>query len=182
MFLILGRPRSRTAWAANLLTVPPVSRCLHEAMADGGSLARLRERLEAFPDRAAGTADTGLIHHLDAVLSAFPDARLVLLTGDGASWRRWCSRNQVPREVRSQIEGDYARAERRLRGRALFMDPRDLTTSADAAEALWDHCVPGEPFDRARWATLKDLNIQVIPEALLRRLRRSGGLQTALGL
>jgi len=173
MFLVLGRPRSRTAWVANLLTVPPASHCLHEGLADvGANLLRLRDRLSEFPE--GGDADTGLIHHLDEMLSAFPTARLVVMTGNDASWKQWCSRMGVQGSVRRKVQADYDRACLILRGRAHFADCREITTDPRAAFALWAHCFPGRPFDRERWEVLKDLNIQVIPESLLRRLRFSG--------
>lgn len=173
--LILGRPRSRTAWVANLLTVPPVSHCLHEGLADvGASLPRLRARLGEFSAEVVGNADTGLIHHLDEMLGAFPDARLVVMTGNDASWKAWCSTMGVQPSVRRKVQEDFERACVILRGRAHFADAREVTTDPRAASDLWAHCVPGRPFDRERWEVLKDLNIQVIPESLLRRLRCSG--------
>jgi hypothetical protein len=175
MFLVLGRPRSRTAWVANLLTVPPASFCLHEGMADAGaSLPRLRDRLVGLDAEAVGNADTGLIHHLDETLGLFRDARLVVMTGNDASWKQWCSRMGVQEAVRRKVQDDYERACLILRGRAHFADCREITTDPRAASALWAHCVPDRPFDRERWEVLKDLNIQIIPESLLRRLKCSG--------
>lgn len=175
MFLVLGRPRSRTAWVANLLSVPPASLCLHEGLADSGtSCKRLRDRLAGFPVEEAGNADTGLIHHLDEMLMAFPSARLVVMTGNEGSWKQWCSRMGVQGSVRRKVEADYLRACEILRGRAHFADCREITTDPRAASALWAHCLPGRPFDRDRWEILKDLNIQIIPESLMRRLKCAG--------
>lgn len=174
-FLILGRPRSRTAWVANLLTVPPVSHCLHEGLADvGASLAQLRGRLSRLSAGAAGDADTGLVHHLDEVQRAFPDARLVLMTGSDTSWKRWCAKLELPAAVRTRVEADYSRALELLRGRALFVDCRAVTTEVGEARRLWEYCVPGHPFETQRWEMLRDLNVQVIPESLAARLKRSG--------
>jgi len=181
-FLVLGRPRSRTGWVANLLTVPPASHCLHEGLADvAASPSRLRERLRQLPVREAGCADTGLIHHLDGVLATFPDARLVLLTGGEASWRHWCSRTGMHHEVRSRVEADYRRAEERLQGLALRVDCKALTSDISEARRLWAHCLPTDEFSDDRWQMLRDLNVQVIPQSLARRLARSG-LQTRQGL
>lgn len=171
-FLILGRPRSRTAWVANLLTAPPASFCLHEGLADAGAdFPRLKERMALLRVSVVGNADTGLIHHLDAMLSAFPNAKLVLMTGNDASWRNWATRFGLPSAVRAKVDEDYARALDRLRGQALLVDCRSLTVDIREAKRLWAHCVPNIPFDSQRWEVLKDLNIQVIPESLSRRLR-----------
>lgn len=174
-FLILGRPRSRTAWVANLLTVPPVSFCLHEGLADGGaSFPRLQSQLSKLDAEVTGNADTGLIHHLDEVLATFPTARLVLLVGNDASWRTWCQRHNLHAKVRAKVESDFEQARERLAGRALFVDCRALTADSGEAKRLWSHCLPGHAFQLQRWEMLKDLNVQVIPESLGRRLRRSG--------
>jgi len=176
-FLILGRPRSRTAWAANLLTVSPASHCLHEGLADTGtSLKRLAERMSMLHASVVGDADTGLIHYLDAIPEAFPEAKLVLMTGNDASWKRWCFQNGLPAEVRAKVDNDYARALKLLAGHAHFADCKAITSDPLAARSLWEYCVPNVPFDLPRWELLKDLNIQVIPESLGRRLRRSTDL------
>jgi hypothetical protein len=173
-YLILGRPRSRTAWVANLMTVPPASFCYHEGLADSGAnVLRLRDRLAALPVEVAGNADTGLIHHLDEALLAFPTARLVVMTGNDQSWRQWCSLMGVHESVRRRVNDDFERTCVLLRGRAHFADCREITTNPLAAAALWAHCVPHRPFDRERWEFLRDLNVQVVPNSILRRLRAS---------
>lgn len=159
---------------ANLLTVPSMSHCLHEGLADGGAnLPRLRARLTRLPSEFTGNADTGLIHYLPLMLETFPDARLVLLMGNDASWKRWSARNGLSSEVRRKVDRDYDRAREHLQGRALFLDCRALTTDVRVAQLLWDYCIPLHPFEPQRWEVLKDLNIQVKPESLARRLLKS---------
>lgn len=173
-FLVLGRPRSRSAWVANLLTVPPQSFCLHEGLADSGAnLDRLKEYMSQLPGDAVGNADTGLLHYLDSIPGRFPDARLVLLTGGDRSWRNWCTQNNVPPNIRARVDEDYEKAVKLLRGLARFVDCRSLTTDLGEARGLWEYCIPQHPFEPSRWRILKDLNVQVIPASLVKRLRIS---------
>lgn len=170
-FLLLGRPRSRTAWAANFLTVPPHSFCYHEGLADSGmSFIRLRERMAELNATCRGNADTGLIHELDAALSTFPNARLVLLTENETSWRMFCHRSNAPQQMIDEVDHAYWQAKRKLEGRALFMPCQAPINDERAARVLWEHCLPAAPFDVDRWEMLRNLNVQVVPESLPRRL------------
>jgi len=181
-FLVLGRPRSRTAWVANFLSVPPRSLCLHEGLSEASARpSRLPARLAQLAAREVGDADTGLIHHLDETLETFPDARMVLLTGGEAGWHTWASAKGLPSKLRDRVDADYRRAEERLRDRALYVDSGLITVDEQEAKRLWLHCLPEGPWSRDRWAILRDLNVQVIPRSVARRLRAMG-LQTGLGL
>lgn len=182
-FLIFGRPRSRTAWTANFLTHAN-SFCFHEGLADcDGSFIRLKERMEEmrrppidehqFRYAAVGNADTGMIHELDAALEAFPNARLVLLTENETSWRMFAEKKQIPKEIVERIDYDYWRAKQVLPERgALVMPVADLTAETDRwACKLWGHCIGHhQHYDPARHRMLRDLNVQVVPESLERRL------------
>jgi hypothetical protein len=105
------------------------------------------------------------------MLETFPDARMVLLTGGEPSWRTWCAKMRLPRSVKEGVESAYRRAEERLRDRALYVDCREITSREEVARRLWKHCLPKEEWSQERWNILRDLNVQVIPTALARRLQ-----------
>lgn len=114
-FLILSRPRSRSAWLANLFCCPPAALCLHEELpAVSGSVAQLRARMLATKKAAGvmaiGCADTGLLHNLTAIDDQFPDARVCLLTGNEDRWHRFANRVELPPQAREEIDRAYANA------------------------------------------------------------------------
>ena len=170
-FLIFARPRSRTAWTANFLTQPLASFCLHEGLADcSGSWLELKRRMDLLRATAVGNADTGMIHEVEAALSTFPDARLVMLTGGELSWRVFCQTKKIPRPLIDRVDADYRRAKDILRSKALFLPCTSLGDPI-VAEELWTHCTGRlTTYQPERHRMLRDLNVQVVPESLARRL------------
>ena len=170
-FLIFGRPRCRSAWAANFLTYGN-SFCFHEGLADSsGSMFGLKCRMVATGSPIVGNADTGLIHCVDEALEMFPNASLVMLTENLPSWGMFAYRHSIPRKVFDEINTAYQYAKKRLKDRALFLPCSEMTEIDDAARVLWNHCTDmDENFNLDRLQLLRDLNIQVIPESLASRL------------
>ena len=174
-FFILGRPRSRTAWLANFLTVTPFSFCLHEGLADfGGSVRLLKRKLDAASGEAVGNADTGLIHVVDELLEAFPDSRFVVVCGTKRAWHLFASENYINDALVRATDESFAYTVATLRAhpRALFIGRDELDLPLKAQE-LWTHCLgSADLFDRARFEMLCGLNVQADNEALLYRIRQ----------
>lgn len=170
-FLIFARPRSRTAWTANFLTQPLATFCFHEGLADcSGSWLELKRRMDLMRASAVGNADTGMIHEVEAALSTFPEAKLVMLTGGELSWRIFIQKNKIPSALVSRIDDDYRRAKDILKGKALFL-PCGSLGDPRVAEELWTHCTGRlTTYQPERHRMLRDLNVQVVPESLRRRL------------
>jgi len=171
-FLIFGRPRSRTAWVANFLTVPDQSFCHHEAMSDAGNPIELQGRLQESSYIPTGNSDTGMIHTPLEILRFFPDARLVMLTGAHLSWKRFADEKRIPARVVQRVDEDYQAAKAILRDRgALFVDVHRLMKEVPVARELWHHCTGMRfTFNPIRYRMLRDLNIQVMQESLARRI------------
>lgn len=170
-FLIFARPRSRTAWTANFLTQPLASFCLHEGLADcSGSFLELKRRMDLLRASAVGNADTGMIHEVETALSTFPEAKLVMLTGGELSWTIFAQKKKLPRPLIERVDADYRRAKAILAGKALFINCGSLGDPR-AAEELWTHCTGRlTTYQPERHKMLRDLNVQVVPESLARRL------------
>lgn len=165
-FLILGRPRSRTAWVANFLSVPPVSLCIHEGLADAKlDYTSLRGRMDSMPVEHAGCADTGFIHAIDKVLETWPGAKLVIMICAEKSWERF----RAGDAIRESVDRDYSLALNRLLDYAHPCDADAVTRDERVARALWEHCIPTMPFCAERWRILKDMNVQVQLDSLPRR-------------
>lgn len=182
-FLVFARPRSRTAWLANFLTYGDVF-CLHDGIAEAGSLAAMARRFDQ-PHRfgasvellspgpsVLGLADTGLLHLVDEALAIFPRARLVFVTSDGRTWHRFASAHRMPGALVAFVDTAYSRAVSLLGDRALFVDAHELDQVAKLRR-VWEHVGARSPFPRARLEMLRGLNVQVDPELLAERIRRT---------
>ena len=170
-FLVFGMPRSRTAWVANFLTTDR-SLCLHEGLVDGkGNALSLHHRMARLDYPVVGNADTGMIHQRAELQRVFPDARLVVLTGATLSWSTFARAHCIEPALRERIESDYRDTRKALEGKALEVNVHHMLQDERCARALWAHCLGAErPFPHARWRMLRDLNVQVIPESLERRI------------
>ncbi len=170
-FLIFARPRSRTAWVANFLTVANQTFCHHEAMADAGNPIELAGRMRGSAALATGNSDTGMIHTPREILRFFPDARLVVLTGASLSWKRFAAEKGINPQIVEMVDEAYRDTKKLLKGRALFVDVHDLMCDEVVAEVLWHHCTGrSATFDLPRYEMLRDLNVQVMQESLEARI------------
>lgn len=169
-FFIFGRPRSRTAWVANFLTIPGKSLCLHEGLVEANG--RVQDLFPGLNTRYVnlGNSDTGLIHKTEEVLLHYPDAKFVVLEGTGLSWAKFQSKYDVPKQFANQVDNDYAKTRRLLAHRALFIDANHLMARVSEATRLWSHLWPGHPLDVERYKMLRNLNIQTDPESLRERM------------
>lgn len=171
-YLIFGRPRSRTAWCANFLTSKE-SFCYHEPFAHH-DMRDMQRAINSTPAIATGIADTSLIHRPHEVVKAFPDARLVVLTGSSLSWQRFAHRLKLSQKVIQHIEDDYQRCKEWLGERAIHIDVHQLMQNEATARRLWHHCTGRcANFDLERWIQLRDMNVQVTGESLERRLAQA---------
>ncbi len=170
-FLIFARPRSRTAWVANFLTVANQTFCHHEAMADAGNPIELAGRMRGSAALATGNSDTGMIHTPHEILRFFPDAKLVMLTGAALSWKRFAAEKGINPQIVQKVDEDYNDTRKLLEGSALFVNVHDLMRDEEVARGLWHHCTGrSSTFDVARYLMLRDLNIQVVQESLAARI------------
>jgi hypothetical protein len=81
-FFIVGLPRSRTAWLANLLTVPGQSFCWHEGEAGHGNLDQLVAKMKRRPESRVGNASSAIACYGDDVYRLLPEARYIIIERD----------------------------------------------------------------------------------------------------
>lgn len=157
-FLILGLPRSRTAWLANFLTFGEI-RCGHE-MTSQFSVHGLFDELSGENVRYSGDADTAATMFLPDILRYMPDIPIVVVRRDTkgvlASLRK-LGLNLTDHQLRPMMDGlcEAAKLENTLTVRY-----EDLSGES-TLKAIQSHCAPGEPFDRQRVNMLRNLNVQV---------------------
>lgn len=138
--MVIGLPRSGTAWAANWLTTD-TTHCLHDPMAK----YHHTELDGLVSDKRLGVACTGLWMHREW-LNAHP-AKKVILHRDRSEVARSLDNlgfTDLPFPSLDSING-------------LHVDWRDLW---NRPEAIWEHLI-GTPFDAERHRLLKELNVQV---------------------
>jgi len=149
-FMIIGAPRSGTAWCSNWCTTE-LSLCLHELC-----ITHDLEDLDTIPcDRILGLADTGI--------ALFPDwlkrhpARKVILHRDMREIDLSLRRAGLP-PLDHNWEDDLARID------GFHVDWREIFHHP---EIIHDHLFEGHiPFDAPRHALLRQLNVQADFEKL----------------
>ena len=157
-FVVLGYPRSRTTWLANLLTYGGAY-CLHGVWhLVGRRIERLLDVMRELPYQAVGVADPMLYVDLLRGREELPAGLRVV----------------VVRRPRVEAAGALAAAADEAGERAfpsaegweypgmlevLYEELDDLSV----LEAIWDYCTGGSlPFDRRRASMLRDWNVQDI--------------------
>jgi hypothetical protein len=158
-FLVLGLPRSRTAWLANFLSHGRVA-CGHELLADCLTPDALVPRIRALGGSVNGSAETAGALFIERLLRESPALRVVVV--------RRCKLAVADSLARLGLDAgsgvldllDEKLSAAAAHAGALCVEFTDLD-SIDHLRAIWEHCAPGEPFDSGRAKRLIDLNVQI---------------------
>ena len=157
-FLVLGYPRSRTTWLANLLTYGG-SYCLHGVWhLAGRRIERLLEVMGALPYRAVGVADPMLYLDLISGREELPAGLRVVVVRrqrvEAAASLAAAADEQAPRPLPQEEEWEYP---------GMLEVPYAELDDLTVLEGIWDYCTGGElQFDRRRASMLRDWNVQDI--------------------
>lgn len=163
-FIILGLPRSMTAWVSCFLTCGEVF-CQHE-LAEKMPIEEVFENIPQ-PFAVSGICDSGLTAHWKKVVKSFPNARYVFL------WRRID-------HVEKSLENALGISEKTARRIALNVDghsqdfvdamPKaehfnfDELQTPEGATRLWEYCAPSVPLPPAHLAKMMTLKVTVHPK------------------
>lgn len=152
-FFVVGLPRSRTAWLANLLTYEN-SHCFHDGLRFCNSFADVKPLFESAGTPIVGNCDSSLIMFLPKMLEIYPDAKVLVIN------RRWsevsCSLNKMGLPAFSALSDMF---EKFKAGGDSPVIPYEDLSSVDTCEMIWDYLI-GTPFNKKRFELLKDLNVQ----------------------
>ena len=170
-FFIASQPRSRTAWLANFFTTGS-SYCYHEALKSCPTVLELQKAFEETPADYVGNSDSGLPFYIDEVMSAFPEAKLVVIERDPAEVLRSLQKAypQTPEGLKEAVE---------LTGQALEILKKkyhplvvgyEELNRPETCRKLWQYCVPTLPFSEKRWKMLDLLTVEIHPEKYLKTL------------
>jgi len=195
-YFITGLPRSRTSWLANLLTYGR-SFCLHDAVGPGTAALEVVNRLTALALETGcdcvGDSDSGLPFLADELNRLLPSARWVFVHRDAAAAEASFINYFAGRAYRggSVIRAEavpmaFDRAQSAL-AEALRLIPasRRLDVPYEGLEnrvwvrAIWEWCVPNEPFNGARWEQLHTMQVNPIPEKIRSQRTEDGRRRTS---
>lgn len=163
-FLIVGYPRSRTAWLANLLTHGRTA-CLHETAAlcrksNGIDPSAFRRKVvnyaESLCASAAGTAETALMF-LPEMLAALTPRKVVVIHRPEEEIRRSLRALSLPVDL--TLLRPWFHAAEAYPG-AMNIDCTELD-DPDCCEAVLNYVSPGSALSRERFRMLCGMNVQL---------------------
>lgn len=154
-FLIVGFPRSRTAWLANFLTHGNVS-CGHELLSDCSTMADLPRLMDSgLP--YCGSSETAAGHFMPLVISAVKPEAIICVHRHFEDVRNSLRSIGVQDDLRPLLDGlQYAT----LLPQSIQVKFSDLDDE-ETCRAILQHVAQGEHFDSRRFRMLRDFNVQI---------------------
>lgn len=178
-FLVMGLPRSRTAWVANWLTHGRV-RCGHEMLSDEGSVRGLVARLQGGEGEFRGNADTLQAQCLPELMTCLPGARLVVIRRAEEAVIQSLERLGFP-QARAAVRVLGPALERAARRPGALVLEFDDLEREESGRALLEHVAPRESFEAERWRSLRALNVQVTGERMAELLQAGARFESGKG-
>lgn len=174
-FLILGMPRSRTAWLANLMNRGGCL-CHHELSNRGLGAEGMAVAMERGA-RVVGNSDPGAALIAEDLLKLLPEMRLVIVKRPVEevveSFAEAVGQSPENLPLDKFLKGAQE-ALLRLEPKALVVDFKDLDKKS-AVQKIWSHCLGEDaPFPDAQYEVLRNLNVQMEARLLCAALR--GGI------
>lgn len=156
-FFITGLPRSRTAWLSVVFTIGD-SFCFHEALRFTRNGTEMLAMFKQTGAKHVGNSDSLLPFFYNDIARYFPDAPIVIIERDPKEVFESLERVFG---VKSQliIDETLVRLES-IRHDALIVDYSDLDNEP-VLRKMWAHCLGDVPFNRQKWLSLRELNIQI---------------------
>lgn len=174
VFYITGLPRSRSAWLSVALSEYRLTSCLHEPLARMASYSpsAVQAVLSAAHTPFAGISDAGLPVVAPDLPAQLPGPIVVVLR-DPADVAESLAR-YLGGAVEAHLGGVALMTERLhafierydVDDRLLVVDFYDLARN-DVMRKVWEHLVPGTPFQRRRIESLQRLRIEPVVDRLL---------------
>lgn len=167
-FVVLGLPRSRTAWLSHFLTYGPWH-CGHEELRHMRSLEDAKSWLS---QPFTGSCETALAPFWRTLLKLRPDVKVVVvrrgIEGPIRSLKAIPETNwddaQLVKQM-TKLDRKLDQIVKRVPG-VLEVRFEDLATE-ETCKLVFEHCL-GLPHDSARWQQLSKMNIQCSMPAILR--------------
>lgn len=177
-FFITGTPRSRTAWLAAVFSTGPAL-CYHEPTRE------LHELCQRHGGRSVGVSSPSFVLRFRALRADYPRTPWLYVERDPqealASLLVFlrphfgAASAQAPEVIEAGLNALMARHQEEaqvLKAHPMVKVVRyeDLDNTAAAAE-IWQHLLPDEPADLARWKLMGGLRIEQHAQKALKNLR-----------
>lgn len=163
-FFIIGLPRTRTSWLANLFTYGN-SFCYHEAFKFCTSVAELKHLLDDHQEQNVGNSDCSMIKYFEEISNTFPNAKYVLIERNPAE--------VIESLVDFQLMDDYEKAEKwvtqlhvyvkeiKAQNNILCINYQDLN-EMEVCRKIWNYILPNVVFNEKRWYLLDELYVNIM--------------------
>lgn len=169
-FLIVGLPRSRTAWLSNWLTYGK-SFCFHEPLLGCDSLAAFQQKFDV-PYEVVGAADTGAIFWLEQILMLAPDTKLIIVERPVEDCIQSLDATGIPYD--EALVYQAAKLLERARQYDNMWVPFHSLDADHVGASIWHHCV-GDGFDVNRFRMLRDLRVEIMESKFAEKIKQGIG-------
>lgn len=162
-FIILGLPRSMTAWVSCFLTCGEVF-CQHE-LAEKMPIKDIIDEIRSPIFPVSGICDSGLIFHWKKMVEAFPNARFAYIDRDSDE----CVDSLMGLGLSCKAASDIVRGpvfqswDFCTKFKPEIFEFDELQTEA-GAKRLWDYCAPHHPLPPAHLRKMMSLKVTVHPK------------------
>lgn len=157
LFFVVGLPRTRSAWLANLFTTER-SVCLHDAMRDCRCSEDLVAHLESSGREYAGASGSDLVFIYDRVRALRPDAVWTTIVRDPGESRR-AFEVAFPGALRGpQLDTAFEALAEFLPSEPPRVRFDELDSEA-VVRSIWQRSMPTIPFDPARFSLLREFKV-----------------------
>jgi len=174
-FLIVGLPRSRTAWLAAFLTDGDVF-CHHELLRSCDNPDQFVGRLLATPANVIGDSDPSIPIYYSQMKGQLPPHKVVFINRPSDECRDSLKSVLVGLGIDpaphmgiwGELEDNLAKMKNECPD-AMTFNFHDLN-NIETMRALSEYCT-GLPFNEARWKMFDEMNVTAIPEKVIENQR-----------
>jgi len=160
-FFIIGLPRTRTAWLANLFTTGQ-SHCFHEWFSENKP-ETVEDAFSGLNKQYVGNSDCGNVFFYELIKTKFPDSKIVIVHRpmvESLVAAVRAIKDADPYLTFKAIQDAQQKIETIDGGTALNVMFSQLHRE-ETIEQIWRHCLPSLQFDRDRFKLLDKLKVTV---------------------
>lgn len=160
-FLILGLPRSGTAWASSLFTVGPAF-CFHELSREFETAPEIAGQMFATPATLVGNSDSGAVLLFRSLVPRLPGARMIYIRRPKLEARAaFVKVSGLPEKLCAGPFDTFDKLldEYTVEFPGLTVKFEELF-SEDSARAMWRHLAGESSFPQTHWRKMRTLRVE----------------------
>lgn len=169
IFFIIGTPRTRSTWLANLFTYQDTF-CYHEALRYCTSVSEFKKLLLSHDEPNVGNADSDLIPVMDEMVRAFPNAKILIVEREIEDAVRSFltlvqghSRDQAYKFFKAYNERLGQIKERYKYRTVSYYDLNKI----EIVRQMWAYILPDIPFNNRRFKILDEMSVNVVIKKMM---------------